>query len=103
LNSMDRMLGTIVNLSSIAPTVIDKLDSDGWVDKYSYILGIDPDLILANDKVALIRTQRAKINAAQQQAAAAPEMAKAAKSLGDTNVQNASNAVNAIRSIGGNV
>ncbi len=101
LNSLDRMIGTIVNLSAVKPQVLDKLDGDAIVDSYSDVLGIDPDLIVGNDQVAIIRQQRAQEQAKQQAAAAVPEAAKAAKTLGETNIQGANAAVNALSTLGG--
>jgi hypothetical protein len=101
LNSLDRMIGTVMNLAQIKPDAVDKLDGDAIVDSYSDVLGIDPDLIVANDKVALIRADRAKNQERQAQMAAAPEAAKTAKTLGETNVQGAGAALGALQSLGG--
>jgi hypothetical protein len=43
------------------------------------MLGVEPDLIVGSEQVALIRQQRAKQQAAQQQMAAAEQMANTAK------------------------
>jgi hypothetical protein len=101
LNSLDRMIGTVMNLAQIKPDAVDKLDGDAIVDSYSDVLGIDPDLIVANDKVALIRADRAKQQQQQQQMMAAPEAAKTAKTLGETNTQGAGAALAALQSLGG--
>ena len=75
--------------------MLDKFDSDKWVDIYSDILGVNPELIVSDKNVALIRQQRAQVQAeqlkAQQEEQAANSMAK----LGsvDTSKPNAATAV----------
>jgi hypothetical protein len=88
--AVDRLLGTIGAMAQFKPEVVDKLDADQLVDKYSDMLGVDPDLILADDKVAIIRQQRAQQQAAMQQAAMATEMANTAKTLADTSTEDGS-------------
>lgn len=102
LGSVDRIIGTIVNLAAIKPEAIDKLDADATIDYYSDVLGIDPDLIVGGDKVAIIRQERAKQQQQAAQMAAAPEAANTAKTLGDTNPQGLNAAVQALQSLGGN-
>lgn len=82
--AVDRLLGTIGAIAQMKPEVLDKLDQDQLIDKYSDMLGVDPDLIVADDKVAIVRGDRAKQQAAMQQAAAAPVMAETAKTLSET-------------------
>jgi hypothetical protein len=101
LNQVDRMLGTIVNLAAVKPNVLDKLDSDAVVDMYSDVLGVDPSMIVAGDKVAIIRQQRAQAEQAQAAAQAAPDAAQTAKTLGETNIPNANAAVKALSTLGG--
>jgi hypothetical protein len=72
--SVDRLIGHLGVLANVQPEVIDKYDFDRSVEKYADVLGVDPNLIVADDKVALIRQQRAQ----QQQAAALAEQANAA-------------------------
>ncbi|MFI9652832.1 portal protein [Guyparkeria halopsychrophila] len=74
-NSVDRYVGNLGAIAQMKPDVLDKFDADQWVDAYSDMLGIDPDLIVPNDKVALIRKQRAE---AQQQAQQQEAMAQGA-------------------------
>lgn len=90
-NGIDRFISNLGAIAQFKPDVLDKFDSDEWADAYSDMLGVDPKLIVANDKVALIRQQRAQ---AQQQAAQAEQAAQAsqtAKNLGsvDTGGKNA--------------
>jgi hypothetical protein len=81
-NSIDRFVGNLGQVASFKPDVLDKLDTDAWADKYSDLLGVDPEFLVANDKVAIIREARAKAQAQAQQIAQAEQAAKAAQSLG---------------------
>lgn len=78
---MDRLLGTVGNIALQVPGVWDKIDSDRVVDIYSDMLGVDPDMVVAGDQVALIRQQKAQAAAQQQMLANAPAMAGAARDL----------------------
>lgn len=87
VNAFDRLLGTVAGVAQIKPDVIDKIDFDGAIDQYADMLGVDPELIVPGEKVALIRQQRQQQEAAAQAAAMAPPMAQAAKNLSETNVE----------------
>lgn len=78
--NIDRYVGALGAVAQYRPDVLDKFDTDKWADKYADMLGVEPDLIVSNDKVAIIRNQRAKQQAAQQKLAAAQQMADIAKS-----------------------
>jgi hypothetical protein len=91
VQSIDRLVGTIASVSSIKPEVLDKLDADQLVDAYADMLGVDPSLIVADDKVALIRKDRQAQQQAQAMAAAAQpakDMATAAKTASEIDGQN---------------
>lgn len=66
-NSVDRFVANMGNVAQFKPDVLDKFDSDQWADAYSDMLGVDPKMIIANDKVAIIREQRAQAMQAQAQ------------------------------------
>jgi len=75
-NSTDRFVGNLGAMAQIKPDVLDKFDADRWVDNYADQIGVDPELIVGNEQVALIRKSRAE---QQQAAAAADQAAKAAE------------------------
>lgn len=93
LGSMDRLLGTVGNLAAGSgdPSVWDKIDKDQAVDRYADMLGVDPSIVVADDKVLAAREQRAQRQAAQQQAAMMPAAAGAVRDMAaaDTSGQNA--------------
>jgi hypothetical protein len=91
-NSVDRFVGALTSVAQTKPEVLDKFDSDAWADSYSDMLGIDPRLVLANDKVQAIRDARAKAQAAQQQLAAQQQASQTAKNLGQTPTSGPANA-----------
>jgi hypothetical protein len=68
-NSIDRFVGNLGQIAAFAPGVLDKFDADDWADEYSDMLGVPPELVVANDKVALIRQGRAQQAAEAQKAA----------------------------------
>lgn len=88
LGSVDRLLGTVGAIAQFKPDVLDKLDSDEIVDAYADMLGVDPNLIVADDKVAVIRSERAQQQAALQAAATIPAAAQTAKTLSETDTEN---------------
>jgi len=90
-NSVDRFVSSLGAVASIKPEVLDKLDADRWADAYGDMLGIDPELIVPGEQVALIRKQRAEAAQAQMQMQALQGAAGAAKDLSqtDTSGQNA--------------
>lgn len=101
--AIDRYVGTIASLSNIKPGILDKLDEDQVADVYADALGIDPSLVVADDKVALIRKQRASAQAVQQAAAMAPaakDMATAGKTASETDAGQLSNVMSAFQGYG---
>lgn len=80
LASHDRMVGMIGTLAQLKPEALDKLNVDRAVDAYADALGVNPDMIVGDDKVALIRQQRAQAQAAMaQQAQQAQQVEDATK------------------------
>ncbi|AIL33101.1 portal protein [Basilea psittacipulmonis] len=80
-NSIDRFVSNLGAIASMKPEVLDKLDADKWADMYSDMLGVDPELIVPSDKVALIREQRAQAQQQAQQMQAMQQGADMAKTL----------------------
>lgn len=93
LASVDRLLMTVGQIAQAKgdQTVWDKVNTDDVIDGYGDMLGVDPQFIVANDRVAFIRQERAKQQSSQQALAQMPQMAKAAGDLSkaDTSGNNA--------------
>jgi hypothetical protein len=83
-NGVDRFVGNLGQIATFKPDVLDKFDSDKWVDAYSDMLGVPPSLITPSDKVAIIRQQRAQAQAQAAQLQAAEQASVAARNLGAT-------------------
>jgi hypothetical protein len=90
-NSIDRFVNTLGQVATIKPDVLDKMDSDRWADIYSDMLGVDPQLIVPSEQVALVRQARAEQQQKQQQMEQAQQSSVAVKNLAgaDTSGQNA--------------
>jgi hypothetical protein len=58
------------------PDALDKYDADQAMDVYGDLLGVDPALIVADDKVSAARDARAEKQAQQEQMAQMAQMAK---------------------------
>ena len=86
-NSVDRYVNNLGAIASFKPGVLDKFDEDKWADMYADMLGVDPELIVADDKVALIRQQRAQAQQAAAMQANMAQNAQTAKTLSETNTQ----------------
>jgi hypothetical protein len=91
LQAIDRLLGTVGAIAQQRPEAWDKVDTDKVIDLYADMLGADPDAIVANDRVAIVRQDRAQQQQAAQNIQMGAEMAKGAKDLAsaDTSGQNA--------------
>lgn len=89
--SMDRFVISLGQIAQMKPEVLDKFDQDRWADSYADMLGVDPEVIVASDQVAIVRNARAQQQQAAQQAAMVQQGAIAANKLANapTNGQNA--------------
>ena len=92
-NSIDRFVGNLGAVAQFKPDVLDKFDGDAWADAYSDMLGVDPKMIVASDKVAMVRQERAKAQAAQAQAEAMKTNSETARNLGAAQTGDGSNAL----------
>ena len=81
VTSIDRLIGTVGAIAGLRPEVVDKLDADQMIDAYADMLGVDPTLIVADDKVAMIRDQRAQQAQMQQMAAMAQPAQQATQAV----------------------
>jgi len=94
-NSIDKFVMSLGTVAQMKPEVLDNFDPDSYAAVYSDMLGVDPSLLVASDKVALLRKQRAQAQQAQQQAAMQNQQAQTAQTLSQTPTQGGgSNALN---------
>jgi hypothetical protein len=80
-NSIDRFVGNLGAVAQVKPEVLDRFDADRWAEIYSDSLGIDPSIIVPQDKVDAIRQQRAQVQQQMQQAAMLNQTAETAQKL----------------------
>lgn len=97
-NSVDRFVGNLGAIAQFKPEILDKFDADRWAEAYSDMLGVDPNLIVANDQVAIIRQQRAQAAQQAQQAAIMEQGSKTAKNLAQSPIGNNTNALEGVLS-----
>lgn len=78
-NAVDRFMGNVVALAETKPDVMDKINTDKYVDNYAEMLGIDTDLIVPDEDVLALRKARAEAEAAVAQIEANVQEAKMVK------------------------
>jgi len=93
-NSVDRYVNNMGMLAQMKPDVLDKFDSDAWADGYAEMLGVDPKLIVAGEKVAKIRQARAEQQQAMAQQEAQNQAAENMSKIGKVDAGNAMDMMN---------
>ena len=91
-NSVDRYVANLGAVASFKPEVLDKFDADKWADSYADMLGVDPNLIVGSDQVAVVRQARAKMQAQQAQMEQVKQMSEVGKNLGTVQTGEGTNA-----------
>lgn len=84
----ERVLTTAIQLGAVQPQVLDKIDFDQVIDEYADAFGVNPKVIVPDDKVAEIREERRAAMQAQQTAAAMPQTVDSAKTASEIDTQN---------------
>lgn len=100
-NSVDRFVINLGQIAQFKPEVLDKFDADTWADKYSDMLGVDPELIVASDQVALIRKNRQQQQAQAAQSAIANQNSQTLANLGKVDTSGSNAATDAINQFSG--
>jgi hypothetical protein len=70
-------------VATLKPEVLDKIDADVALEDAADMAGVNPEIIVPDKVVAQIRAARAQKQAAMEMAAAAPNIAGAAKDLSE--------------------
>lgn len=81
-DAVDRYVNTIGVVAQLKPGVLDKFDEDVWADQYADALGVDPKMIIGNERVGFIREARAEQERKQAAMDSAAQQASVAKDLG---------------------
>ncbi len=66
--SDDRFVTMLGNVAGFKPEVLDKFNQDEWADRYAQKLGVDPELVVPGEQVALVRQARNAALATKEQA-----------------------------------
>lgn len=90
---IERLLQIAGGLVGIDPAVMDNIDVDYALDKYSSLMNNDPKIIRSPQALVQIRQQRQQQQQQDQMAARAEQLAGAAKNLADTDVGGGQNAL----------
>lgn len=80
-SATNRLVELVGGVAGLKPDIVDKVDFDELIDQSAEALGVDPRIIVPDDVVMAMRTERAEKQAAMEQAAVAAEGAKAASSV----------------------
>jgi hypothetical protein len=67
LGTIDRFVAFVGQAAQVKPESLDKIDLDQAIDVYGDLLGVDPAIVVADDKVAEIRGAREQKMAQQEQ------------------------------------
>jgi len=95
-SGIERVFGVAGNIAGADPAILDVIDFDYGVMKYSSLLNNDPKLIRTPDAIAQIRQQREQQQqqaAMAQQADTAQKLAGGAETLSNINVGGGKNAL----------
>ena len=92
-NAVDRFVSNLGAIAQMKPDILDKFDQDRWADIYSDMLGVDPQFIVADKNVAVVRNARNQAMAAKEQAAAMQQASQSVKNLAQSPTGNQQNAL----------
>jgi hypothetical protein len=93
---IERVLQLAGGLLAAKPDIMDNIDTDYALDKYSELLNNDPKIIRAPDAVVQIRQQRDQQMAQQAQAQQIEALSKAGANLSNTDLGGGVNALQAM-------
>lgn len=96
--SVDRFVQSMGMVAQLKPEVLDNFDPDEWASVYSDSLGVPPQMLVASDKIALLRQQRAQQQEQQAKMAAQAQQAQTAQTASQTPTANGSNLLNDVMS-----
>lgn len=91
-NSVDRYVANLGAVASFKPEVLDKFNADQWADSYADMLGVDPNLIVGSDQVAVVRQARAKMESQRAGMEQIKQMSEVGRNLGTVDTGDGTNA-----------
>jgi len=90
---IERLLQLGGNLAAIDPASMDNIDVDYALDKYSFLMNNDPKITRSPDQLKAIRGARERAQQQAERANQAEQLAKAGKTLSETEVGGGQNAL----------
>ncbi len=96
---IERLFQIAGGLAGVDPAVMDNIDIDYGLDKYSALLNNDPKLIRSPEALAGIRQARQQQLEQQQKAEMAEKLAAGAKTLSETDVGGGKNALQSMTGV----
>jgi len=93
---IERLLQIAGGLVGVDPAVMDNIDVDFTLEKYSALMNNDPRIIRSKEELNNIRVQRQQQQQAEQLAEQAKSMSESAKNLSDTQLGGGQNAIQAM-------
>lgn len=99
--AIQEVLSLAGNLVGVDPNIMDTIDTDFAINRYSELKGNDPRMMRTADAVAQIRAQRAQQQAQMQQAQQAQLLSQGAKNLSQADMGGGQNALQALAGGGG--
>lgn len=77
----DKLVAHIGQIAPLKPEVLDRYDADKDIEIYADMIGADPSLIVAGEKVAMLRKQRAQAESVAAQAQVGKTISEGARNL----------------------
>jgi len=96
---IERLLSLAGNLAGVDPAVMDNIDIDYTLDKFSALMGNDPKMIRSPDQLRAIRSARQFQQEQARKAELAEQLAKGAQTLSRTDVGGGMNALQAMTGV----
>lgn len=81
--TLERLLTMVSSIAQVNPEVLDKFDTDKYLDEYASVIGASPMVFRSNQQVQQIREQRAQQQQAVQQVAMEQAQAATGKQTAD--------------------
>ena len=86
LSGIDRVSRYTGEVSSFAPDVLDKIDTDKLIEEYADVVGVTPKIMRSKDDVEAIRSAREQAQQQQAMADSMSQQAQTAKALSETDM-----------------
>jgi hypothetical protein len=86
LSGIDRVSRYTGEVSSFAPEVLDKIDTDKLIEEYADVVGVTPKIMRSEDDVEAIRSAREQAQQQQAMADSMSQQAQTAKALSETDM-----------------